>query len=329
MVGCDPSQLSHVQPERQRPRDRWIGRDRVGPRPEHDPCRFGITVQVPLARRGRVAGHAERAAHEHEPAEQPREGGLALEGEREVRQRTEGDQRDLAGETAGLLDDQVDPMAVAHRPAGRRELRMPDAARAVRLGRRLERPYERQLSPDRDLDVRPSGKFQHRQRVRRDLARLDVARHARHRDEVRLGRGDGVQQRQAVVDAGVDVEDDGGGPGHPSMLAERVPSSRQTGRASPPARRRRAQVEPDAAISAAVAGRIAVSRSPAADHARRITGSASPSRHGMPATPSDGMTDASTSSRPPGASERGDAAQRRRRPDRARRAAASPTGTAP
>ena len=43
---------------------------------------------------------------------------------------------------------------------------------------------------------------------------VDVARDAGHRDELGVGRGGGVEQGEAVVDAGVDVEDEGGPFGH-------------------------------------------------------------------------------------------------------------------
>ena len=55
-----------------------------------------------------------------------------------------------------------------------------------------------------------------------DLAGVDVARHAGHRDELGVGRRGGVQQREAVVDAGVDIEDQGEGGGHAAMLADGI-----------------------------------------------------------------------------------------------------------
>ena len=47
-----------------------------------------------------------------------------------------------------------------------------------------------------------------------DLLGLDVARDARHGHQLGVGRARGVEQRQAVVDAGVDVEDEGRPLGH-------------------------------------------------------------------------------------------------------------------
>ncbi len=281
--------------------DRRIGADRVGPGAQHDPCRLRVAVQVPLAGRGRVAGHAEGPTHAHVSAEQPGEGRLAFEGQGEVRQRTERDQRDLTGETAGLLDDQVNPMAVGHRPGGRRELRMPDAARPVCLGCRLEWSHEGHLRPiATSMSVRPASSSTASVFVAtwRALTLPDT-----HVTATRFASGEATAYSSARLSS-MPVSTSrmmGMGRVTRSMLAERVPSSRQTGRVSRPARRRRAQVESDASISAADAGRIAVSPSPAADHAGRTH---APPRHRDMACrlprPTC-TTDASTSSRPPSA----------------------------
>ena len=66
---------------------------------------------------------------------------------------------------------------------------------------------ERLLAPEGDLDVGPAGELEDRPRVALDLAGVDVAADAGHGDELGLGRGAGVEQRERVVDAGVDVED--------------------------------------------------------------------------------------------------------------------------
>ena len=99
-------------------------------------------------------------------------------------------------------------MAVGQRPRRRRQLGVAEALRAVRLGRRLERADERDLAPERDLDVGPAGELEDGPGVDRDLAGVDVARDAGHRDELGLGRGGRVEEREAVVDPGVDVEDE-------------------------------------------------------------------------------------------------------------------------
>ena len=103
----------------------------------------------------------------------------------------------------------------------RRQLRVAQPLRPVRLGGRLERPDERRRAPERDLDVGPAGELEDRARVDGDLLRIDVARDAGRRHELHVGRARRVQEREAVVDPGVDVEDERGPVGHPRMLPER------------------------------------------------------------------------------------------------------------
>ena len=105
-------------------------------------------MHVPLGGGGGVAGSTERAAHQHVPSQQVRQPGFALQGDREVRQWAEGDQRDLTGPSPSGIDDHLDAVAVADGTLRWRQLRVADARRAVRLGRRLERPLEG------DLDAR-------------------------------------------------------------------------------------------------------------------------------------------------------------------------------
>ena len=76
------------------------------------------------------------------------------------------------------------------------------------LRRDLERADERPVGAQRHLDVGPAAELQHGARVALHVVEVDVAGHAGDGHELRLGRGAGVEQRQAVVDAGVDVEDD-------------------------------------------------------------------------------------------------------------------------
>ena len=97
---------------------------------------------------------------------------------------------------------------------------MAEALRPMGLGRGLERSQERGLAPEGDLHVGPPGELEHRAGVDPDLARVDVARDARDGDEVHLRRGHRVQEGKAVIDPGVDIEDEALPFGHPSMLPE-------------------------------------------------------------------------------------------------------------
>jgi len=76
-------------------------------------------------------------------------------------------------------------------------------ARAQAAGELLE-PHEGVAEP-----LAATRQRQDAEGVGRDLARVDVARDARHREQLRLRRGAGVQEREAVIDARVDVEHEG------------------------------------------------------------------------------------------------------------------------
>ena len=65
-----------------------------------------------------------------------------------------------------------------------------------------QRPNEWHAPTQRDFDVGPSGELEDRPRVRRDLERVDVPGRARHGEELGIGRGAGIKESKAVVDAG-------------------------------------------------------------------------------------------------------------------------------
>ena len=76
-----------------------------------------------------------------------------------------------------------------------------------------------------------AGQVQHPQRVLRRLRQLDVAVHGGDQPEVDLGAGQGQQDRQRVVDAGVGVDHQGDGCGHPGILAAAPDTPRAPGAA--------------------------------------------------------------------------------------------------
>ena len=75
-------------------------------------------------------------------------------------------------------------MTIGHAAGGRRQLRVAETARAVRLVRRLERPDERCLASERDLDVGAAGELEDREGIDRDLSGVDIAGDAGDRDEL-------------------------------------------------------------------------------------------------------------------------------------------------
>src|SRR5206468_9568256 len=67
--------------------------------------------------------------------------------------------------------------------------------------------HERLLASQRNRHVRSTGQVEHGACVLRDLPGIDVAADARHRDELDLRRGTGIEEGERVIDARVDVED--------------------------------------------------------------------------------------------------------------------------
>jgi hypothetical protein len=76
---------------------RQLGRRGAGPALEDLRGCLGVHPHVRLRARCHVAALAVRAAHQREAAQQLRQPGLTLGGERHVRQRAGRDQEDLAG----------------------------------------------------------------------------------------------------------------------------------------------------------------------------------------------------------------------------------------
>jgi hypothetical protein len=84
----------------------------------------------------------------------------------------------------------------------------------MRLGGDLQRPDQWDRPADRDLHVVPARQLQHRPRVPLDLVDLDVAADTRDREQLGVVAGGRVQDREAVVDAGVHVEEQRRAGGH-------------------------------------------------------------------------------------------------------------------
>ena len=81
-----------------------------------------------------------------------------------------------------------------------------------------------------DRDVGAAGEVQHAQRVLGRLRQLDVAVHRGDQAQVDLGAGQGQQDGQRVVDAGVGVDHQGDGCGHRGILAAGRRHAAQAGR---------------------------------------------------------------------------------------------------
>ena len=94
---------------------------------------------------------------------------------------------------------------------------------ALRLG-----VHQRVAGAGGHRDVGPPRQVQHAQRVLRRLRQLDVAVDGGDQAQVDLGAGQRQQDGQGVVDAGIGVDDQGRGGGHPTILDE-APVGRHAG----------------------------------------------------------------------------------------------------
>ena len=154
-----------------------------------------VDVDVPLARRRRVARAAEGAAHQDVAAEEARERGLPLQRDGEIRERPEGHERDLAGSRSGDLDDPV-------RRVVRLERRAPPPAaprsrsRAARASRPRSRAASRAAPRARARRARRCGP---RARGRRACSRRPGARRrCRRRTSPRRARPRARRRRRAA-----------------------------------------------------------------------------------------------------------------------------------
>ena len=80
-----------------------------------------------------------------------------------------------------------------------------------------------------DGNVGPTGQVQHAQRVLGRLRQFDVAVHGGDEPEVDLRAGQGQQEGQRVVDAGVGVDHQGDAEGHRGILPAAPDTPRSPG----------------------------------------------------------------------------------------------------
>ncbi len=86
--------------------------------------------------------------------------------------------------------------------------RMAEAGLAVNLARVPHRDRDRRRRARPDRDIRSPRKRQNRARVARRGGERNVADHGRDAEDLRLVMSAGVEERERIVDAGVDVDDE-------------------------------------------------------------------------------------------------------------------------
>ncbi len=162
---------------------------------------------VELGARRHVAAAEVGAAHDDEALDEARQFGLAHRGERNVGERSGGDQDQPPGVGVGRGDKRIDGMReiAGLGRIGQARIAEPgramDGAGVVRLGR------ERHRRARVHGHVGAAGERQHGAGVAGRVGEAHVADDGRDADERRLRLGARVEEREGVVDAGVDIDE--------------------------------------------------------------------------------------------------------------------------
>ena len=174
-----------------------------------DARRLRIVPDVEFGRRRDVARLGIGAAHDDEPLDEARQLGFAHQRERDIGQRPGRAEDEAPGMRARGGDDGVDSVTRAGLLLGLGQDRMAEAGLAVDLARVPDRDRQRGRRARPDGNVGAPGKRENRPRVARRGGEGDVADDRGDAEDLRLFVRAGVEQRQRVVDAGVDVDDEG------------------------------------------------------------------------------------------------------------------------
>ena len=149
------------------------------------------------------------AAHDDEPLDEAWQFGLAHHGERDIRQRPRRAQDEASGVRACRADDRIRGMQRVRRLLRLWQDRMAEAGLAVNLARVPDRNGNRRRRAWPDRDIRTPRKRQNRACVARCGRKRNVADDRGDAEDLRPVMRAGVEQRQRIVDAGVDVDDQG------------------------------------------------------------------------------------------------------------------------
>ena len=143
---------------------------------------------VELRRRRDIAGLGIGAAHQRQALDEPGQGGFAQQRERDIGERSGGDERELAFQRMGVGDDRFDgvPRVVLARRIGQDGVA--EAARAVHVSRVARIAQDRRGAARPNGNVGAPGQRQHGARVAGRLGQIDVASDGRDADEARAGQ---------------------------------------------------------------------------------------------------------------------------------------------
>ena len=160
--------------------------------------RFGSAVDVSTG---------DRAAHDHDVFHQRRDRRIFRNGQRDVRQRPDGNQRDLMRILVHKFDDEIGTetrVSVAFRS---RQLDSSQSVLAVPELRRDQLLIQRMLCSARHRQVAAPGKRNDFQRILQTLTPVDISGHNGQRFDFQFGRIQREEDRHRVIDAWIGVND--------------------------------------------------------------------------------------------------------------------------
>ena len=157
------------------------------PRVEDHLGGLGVVVDVGLGGRRDIA-LGDRAAHDHDFLDERHDARVLEDGQRDVGQRADRDERELPGHLVDHLDDQVGGEAGIGLAARGRQLDVAHAVLAVHELRGDELLGQRAPGAARDRDVAAPGQRDELERVLQALLAGHVSGNDRERPHVDLGR---------------------------------------------------------------------------------------------------------------------------------------------
>jgi hypothetical protein len=164
---------------------------------------------VELRNRAGVSGNPKCTTHGNDAPGFPKTPGIFPPGLREIRQRPKGNNRETLSKSGTGTENFLDgitargPGQTGNLHAGR-DVAQP--VRAVNLGRRNQSTTERFPGPfGNPWGARRPDKIENSQHVARAFAHTNVPRDCRDGLKVKLGRAQGEDQSEGVVNAGVGI----------------------------------------------------------------------------------------------------------------------------
>ncbi len=178
--------------------------------PQHDVGGLGIDIDVELGSRGDVADLEIGARHHHDLADPRRDVGSLDQRHADVGERPEGAERDRSRLLAAQrVDDVVDAVLRLERLLRLRQVGAVEPGRPVDMLGGDQHPAHRPLAAGIDRHLRAAGELDHLQRIPGILGEADIAADRDDAEDVELlRRGQGEEDRDGVVLAGVGVDDD-------------------------------------------------------------------------------------------------------------------------